>query len=201
MVNEYTSPNVGQLADRWWMLVIRGVAGIAFGVLTFVLPEVSLLALVLMWGAYALVDGVFNVMAAVRAGRAGQRWGWLLFEGIISIGAGVVTFAWPGITALALLAVIAVWGVLTGFAAIGAAIRLRREIKGEWLLALSGVLSIVFGVLLMAVPSAGALALLWMIGAYAIAGGFLLIGVGVRLRSWGRSSGRAVPSGGAPVRL
>jgi uncharacterized membrane protein HdeD (DUF308 family) len=201
MVNEYTNLNVGQLADRWWMLVIRGAAGVLFGVLTFVMPEVSLFALLILWGAYALVDGAFNVMAAVRAGRAGQRWGWLLFEGIISIGAGVVTFAWPGITALALLVVIAVWGVLTGFAAIAAAIRLRKEIKGEWLLAASGVLSIVFGMLLLGVPSAGALALLWMIGAYAIVAGLLLVGVGVRLRSWRRGTGRAMPSGGAAVRV
>ena len=201
MVNEYTSPNVGQLADRWWMLVVRGAAGVIFGVLTFVMPQVSLLALVFLWGAYAIVDGVFNVTAAVRAGRAGRHWGWLLFEGIVSIGAGVVAFAWPGITAIALLAVIAVWGVLTGFAALAAAVRLRKEIRGEWLLALSGVLSIAFGVLLVAVPSAGALALLWMIGAYAIVSGLLLIGVGVRLRSWRRGTGRAIPSGGASVRV
>jgi uncharacterized membrane protein HdeD (DUF308 family) len=201
MVNEYTSPNVGQLADRWWMLVIRGAAAIVFGVLTFVMPAVSLFALVLLWGGYALVDGAFNVMAAIRGARAGRHWGWLLFEGIISIGAGVVTFAWPGITALALLAVIAVWGVVTGIAAIVSAVRLRKEIQGEWLLALSGVLSIAFGVLLVLIPSAGALALLWLIGGYATVAGVLLIGVGVRLRSWRHGTGRAIPTGGAPMRV
>jgi uncharacterized membrane protein HdeD (DUF308 family) len=199
MLNEYTNPSVGQLADRWWMLVIRGAAAVLFGVLTFAMPQVSLLSLVLLWGAYAVIDGAFNMMAAIRGARAGRHWGWLLFEGIVSIGAGVVAFAWPGITALALLMVIAVWGVLTGAAAIAAAVRLRKVIQGEWLLALSGALSIAFGVLLVAVPSAGALALLWMIGAYAVVAGLLLIGVGVRLRSWRHGRGRAIPSGGMPM--
>lgn len=201
MVNENTSPSVAQLADRWWMPVIRGVAAVLFGVLTFAMPQVSLYALVILWGAYAIVDGVFNVTAAIRGARAGRSWGWLLFEGIVSVGAGLVAFAWPGITALALLMVIAVWGVLTGIAAIAAAVRLRKVIRGEWLLGVSGALSIAFGVLLVLVPSAGALAVLWMIGGYAIVAGVLLIGLGVRLRSWGSGSGRVMPSSGAPARV
>ena len=147
----------------------------------------ALLALVLLWGAYAVIDGTFTVMIAAHRGRAGESWGWLLFEGLIGIGAGIMTFVWPGITTLALLAIIAVWAVLTGVAEIAAAIRLRRAISGEWFLALSGVLSVVFGVLLFARPGVGALTVVWMIGAYSIAFGALLVGLGLRLHRWGAS--------------
>lgn len=201
MTNELTNPNTSQLADRWWTLVIRGAAAILFGVLTFVAPGISLVSLVIVWGAYAIADGAFNLMAAYRGARAGGRWGWLLFEGIVSVAAGVLTFLWPGITALALLAVIGVWAILTGIAEIAAAVRLRKQIRGEWLLALSGVVSIVFGALLFLFPGTGALALLWMIGAYAIVFGVLLGGLGLRLRRWRRAAGRAVPSGGTPARV
>lgn len=201
MVNVYTNPNIDQLAERWWTLVIRGAAAVLFGVLTFVAPALSLVALVLLWGAYAVVDGVFNLIAALRGARAGQRWGWLLFEGIVSVAAGAVTFFWPAITALALLAVIGVWAVLTGVAEIAAAIRLRQQIRGEWLLAASGILSLAFGALMFLLPAAGALALLWMIGAYAIAFGVLLAGLGVRLQRWRRGTGRSIPSGGVVTRV
>jgi uncharacterized membrane protein HdeD (DUF308 family) len=201
MINDYANPSINQLADRWWTQVIRGAAAILFGILTFAAPVISLVALVAMWGAYALIDGVFNLVTAFRGARAGQRWGWLLFEGVISIAAGVVTFAWPGITALALLVVISAWAVLTGVAEIATAVRLRKQIEGEWLLGLSGVLSIGFGVLLFLFPGPGALALLWMIGAYAIVFGALLTGLGLRLRSWRRATGRPFPSGGTPVRV
>jgi len=200
-MNAYMNPNISQLADRWWALAIRGAAAILFGVLTFAMPEISLFVLVMLWGGYAVVDGVFNVVAALRGARAGQRWGWLLFEGIVSASAGVLTFLWPGITALVLLAVIAGWAVLTGIAEVAAAIRLRKVIQGEWLLGLSGVLSMIFGVLLVAVPSTGALALLWMIGAYSTVFGALLIGLGVRLHRFRRGAGRSIPWNGAPTRV
>lgn len=183
------SPNVSTLAARWWVLVVRGVAAILFGILAIVMPGISLFLLIILWGAYALVDGVLNLILAARRARAGRSWGWLLFEGIVSVGAGVVTFAWPGITGLVLLFVIAVWAVLTGIARIVAAIGLRRQISGEWLLATSGVVSIAFGVLLMLYPASGALALVWMIGAYAIVFGVLLIGLGLRLNHWRRRAG------------
>lgn len=192
--------NVDQLAERWWALVVRGVAAILFGALTFALPGISLLVLLVLWAAYALVDGVLSVVLAARGARAGRRWGWLLFEGIASIAAGVVAVVWPGITAWALLMVIAAWAVLTGIAEIAIAIRLRRQLHGEWLLALSGVLSIAFGVLLVAYPSAGVLAVLWMVGAYAILFGVLLIGLGWRLHAWHRGSEHpGAPHGGLPT--
>lgn len=196
---EYASPNVGALAARWWVLVVRGIAAILFGIVALVAPGPSLLALVMFWGAYALVDGIFNLANAVRGAHAGRRWGWLLFEGLVSIGAGVLTFAWPRITALALLTLIAVWALLTGIAEIAAAIRLRRQIRGEWLLATGGVLSIVFGVLLLASPGAGALALVWMIGGYAILFGVTLFALGLRLNRWSRAVGRPFPAGGTPT--
>lgn len=187
---EYVSASVSALAERWWVLEIRGVAAILFGILAIVAPGTSLLALLILWGAYALVDGVFNLILAARRGRAGQSWGWLVFEGIVSIGAGVLTFAWPGMTALILLVVIAVWAVLTGIAKIATAIRIRRQVSGEWLLAVSGILSILFGVFLLLSPGAGALALVWVIGIYAIVFGALLIGLGLRLHRWSRSLAR-----------
>lgn len=186
------------LLPRWWMLVIRGVAAILFGIVTFALPSVSLFALVTLWGAYAIVDGIFAIGLAVARGRAGTSWGWWLFEGLVSIGAGIMTFAWPAITATVLLGVIAAWAFLTGIAEISVAIWLRREIRGEWLLGLSGILSIGFGFLLLARPLAGALAVAGLIGGYAIVFGALLIGLGFQLNRW-RHHHAELPAGSAPT--
>jgi len=173
---------VDQLAARWWAPVIRGVAAILFGALAIAMPRAGLAALVILWGAYAIVDGVFNVVLSAQRGAAGLRWGWFLFEGLVSIAAGILTFVWPQMTAFVLLYLIAAWAIVTGIAEIAGAVALRRAISGEWLLALSGVLSIAFGVLLFARPGAGALAVVWIIGAYAIAFGALLVGLGLRLQ-------------------
>jgi uncharacterized membrane protein HdeD (DUF308 family) len=172
------------LARNWWAVALRGVAAILFGLLTFLIPGITLAVLIFLFGAYAIVEGIFNVIAAVR-GRAGAApWWALLLEGLVSIGAGVVTFVWPGLTALVLLYVIGAWAVITGVLEIAAAIRLRKAITGEWWLALSGVLSIIFGVLLMIAPAAGALVMVLWIGAYAIVFGAVLIGLAFRLRRW-----------------
>ncbi len=199
----FGSISINQLAERWWVPVVRGIAAIAFGILVIVYPAISLFALIMLWGAYALVDGVFNLVMAARRGRAGGSWGWLVFEGIVSIVVGVLAFAWPAMTALALLMVIAAWAVLTGIAEIAAAIRLRKEIQGEWLLGLGGALSILFGVLLVVFPGAGALAMLWMISAYSIVFGAVMIGLGLRLNSWRRrSSGeRRITTGGVGTEI
>ncbi len=184
MTSEYVQFEAFPVTPRWWALVIRGLAAIAFGILTFVNPSISLVALVVLWGAYAIVDGVFNAVLSIRGARIVPGWGWLLAEGIVGIGAGVFTFLWPGITALVLLVVIAVWAVLTGIAEIVTAIRLRRHLRGEWMLAATGILSIAFGVILAMRPLAGALAVTWLIGLYAVLFGGLLVGLGFRLHRW-----------------
>ncbi len=176
--------NIEAFAANWWAVALRGVAAIVFGVLTFAWPGITLVALVLLFGAYALVEGIFNVVAAVmRRGRE-QPWWMLLAEGLVSIAAGLITFSWPGITALVLLYVIAFWAVVTGVLEIVAAVRLRQRIAGEMWLAVSGVLSVVFGVLVALMPGAGALAVVFWIGAYAIVFGALLLGLAFRLRGW-----------------
>lgn len=174
--------------SSWWALVLRGLAAIAFGVLAFVWPHITLTALVFLWGAYALVDGAFAIAAGVKSHGDNKRWWVLLLEGILGVAAGLVAFLVPGITALALLILIAAWAMVTGAFEIAAAIQLRKHIKGEWLLALAGVASVLFALALLFNPAAGALALVWLIGAYSIVFGVLLIVLGVRLHSLVRST-------------
>ena len=178
------SSDVKSLAENWWAIALRGVTAIIFGVLAFVLPTLSLFALILMFGAYAIVEGIFNIIAAARS-RSGEGPRWLLLlEGLVSIAAGIVTFALPGLTALVLVYVIAAWAMVTGVLEIIAAVRVRKQITGEVWWILSGILSVVFGVLLMIAPGAGALALVLWIGAYAVIFGALLVGLAFRLRRW-----------------
>lgn len=172
------------LARNWWTLVIRGVAAIAFGFATFAWPNLTLAVLIALFGAYALVDGIFNLIGAVRgATHRSERWGWMLVHGFVSIGVAFMTLLWPGLTALALLYWIAAWAIVTGALEIGTAVRLRKEVKGEWLLVLGGIASVLFGLLLFSRPGVGALAVTLWIGAYAILFGALNIGLGFRLRS------------------
>ncbi len=175
------------LVRNWWVVLLRGVAGILFGIFTFVAPGISLAALVLLFGAYAFADGILAIVTAIRRRGETDRWWVLLIEGIVGIGAGLVTLVSPGLTALALLYVIAAWALVTGVFEIAAAIRLRKVITGEWLLALSGVASIALGVLLMSYPGAGALAVIFWIGAYALVAGAALVVLSFRLRARGRS--------------
>jgi len=179
---------VHALARNWWALVLRGLFAVLFGIAAFALPGITLGALVLLYGAFALVDGIFAVTSVMVGRPRGMPWWAVLVEGLFGIAVGVITFLWPGITALALLYLIAAWAVVTGVFEIVAAIRLRKEIEGEWLMVLSGILSVLFGVALVVYPGAGALAVVWLIGAYAIAFGVLLIALGFRLRSWSRTA-------------
>ena len=151
--------------------------------MAFAWPGITLGALVLLYGAYAFADGVLAITAALVGRTVGVPWWALLIAGLAGIGVGIITLLWPGITALVLLYLIAFWAVVTGVFEIVAAIRLRKEIRGEWLLALSGVLSVLFGVALIVSPGAGALAVVWLIGAYAIVFGALMIALALRLRS------------------
>jgi uncharacterized membrane protein HdeD (DUF308 family) len=173
---------VASLARNWWAVAVRGAAAIVFGVLTLVLPGISLAALILLFGAYALVSGVFTVAAALRRAGEEEPWWSLLVDGIVSIGAGLAALALPGLTALVLLYVIGAWAIVTGIFEIAGAVRLRRQITGEWWLLLSGILSVVFGGLVVLAPGAGALALLLWIGVYSVALGALLVALAFRLR-------------------
>ena len=176
-------PVLPVLSRNWWLVALRGLAAIVFGVLAFVWPAITLWALVLLFGAYMLVDGIFAIVAAVRAAGREARWWLLLIEGVLGVLAGLVAAFWPGLTALALLYFIAAWAIVSGILEIAGAIRLRREIEGEWALGLSGALSLLFGVLLVVIPApAGLLSLVWLIGAYALAFGVLLLVLAFRLR-------------------
>jgi uncharacterized membrane protein HdeD (DUF308 family) len=173
------------LSRHWWALALRGVAAILFGVLALVWPGITVYALVIVFGAYALVDGLFTVAAAFgdrdRTRARGSR-AWLIARGIAGILTGIIAAVWPGITALALLWLIGSWAIVTGVLDVVAAIQLRKQLRHEWLLALSGVLSVLFGVLLIVWPDAGALTLIVLIGIAALAFGVALLAFGLRLR-------------------
>src|ERR1043165_6605473 len=172
------------LARNWWALFLRGLFAVLFGILAFVWPGLTLTVLVLLFGAYVLVDGIFAIVAAVKVPVGSERWWILLLEGVVGVIVGVLTFVWPAMTAFVLLYFIAAWATITGVLEIVAATRLRRSISSEWLLGLSGVLSILFGLLLFVMPVAGALAVVWLIGIYAVAFGVLLLALSFRLRKW-----------------
>jgi uncharacterized membrane protein HdeD (DUF308 family) len=177
---------VGTVADlltrNWWLLALRGLAAVLFGVLAFVWPGATLLSLVWLFGAFALVNGVLSFALAAKASKGYPRFGSLILGGLLGILAGLLAFVMPAITALGLLILIAVWAMLTGILEIVAAIKLRKEINNEWLLILVGILSLVFGVFLLLQPGAGALVLIWWIGAYALVFGILLFVLAFRMR-------------------
>jgi uncharacterized membrane protein HdeD (DUF308 family) len=173
---------LGVLARNWWALLIRGIAAVVFGVLAFVWPGATIVALVILFGAYAFVDGVFAIVAAIRAAQSRERWWPFLLEGIVGIAIAAITYFEPHVTAFALYFTIAAWAFLTGILEIAAAIQLRKQIANELWLILGGILSLLFGVLMIWRPLAGAIAIVWVIGAYAIMFGILMIGLSLRLR-------------------
>jgi uncharacterized membrane protein HdeD (DUF308 family) len=176
------------LTDNWWLLLLRGVAAIVFGVLAFFWPGLTLITLTLLWGAYALVDGVIAIWAAFNAsgGDAGPRW-WLGLSGVAGVIAGTVAFYYTGTTTLVLLMFIAAWAIVIGVLQIWGAIALRKALEHEWLLILNGVLSVAFGVILLTQPGTGALAFVWMIAWYAIFFGCLYIALAFRLKQYKRT--------------
>jgi len=171
------------LKRHWWVPVIRGIAAVLFGIMALVYPGLTVAVLVLLFGAWILVDGVFRVIGAIGHRASDKEWGFDLIIGIMGIIIGFLTFHAPRITALALIIYIAAWALMIGATEIALAIKLRREIKGEWFLILMGLLSIAFAVMLLWNPLPGALALVWLIGSYAIAFGILAVILGFRLRS------------------
>lgn len=181
---------VTTLAQNWWTLVLRGLAAIIFGILAYIWPGITFTVLVLFFGAYVLWDGVFALIGAFRT-QAERRWP-LILEGLVGIAAGLIAFFWTGAATLALLLIIGAWAVITGIFEIIAAIRLRKEIEGEWLMLISGVLSVLFGIALVIWPAAGLVAVTWLIGAYSILFGILLMVLGFRLRTWDKQRLAAV---------
>ena len=170
------------LSQYWWVLVVRGVMAILLGLFAFMSPLQTIAALVIAFGAVALIDGTFMSAAAIAARKLTSDWWVLLLQGLLGIGIGVVTLFNPAITAVALLIYIAVWAIGLGLLQVAAAVRLRHEITGEWWLALGGVAGVAFGILLMLRPAAGALAVLWLIGSYALVWGVMLTVGGFDIR-------------------
>lgn len=193
MTNALSTPGpiatvfLSKLAENWWRLLLRGLAAIAFGLIAFFWPGITLLSLTYLWGAYVLADGVLSLWAAIsgEGGDTSSR-GWLAVSGIVSILAAAAAFFWPGLTALVLLMFIAAWAIVIGVLQIYAAVQLRQVIEHEWWLIISGLLSIIFGIAMVAWPGAGALAVIWMIAWYAIFFGCLLIGFSFRLKRYKR---------------
>jgi|SRR5688572_19577448 uncharacterized membrane protein HdeD (DUF308 family) len=176
------------LARHWWVFLVRGLVAIAFGLLALFYPAATLVTFILFYGVFALVDGVFAVVSAIRGREGmGSRW-WLALVGVLGIVAGLVTYFWPGITALALLTVIGVWALVYGIFEIVGAIRLRKEIDNEWLLLIHGVLAVLFGLMVLVRPGAGALALIWLIGSFALASGVVLIVLAFGLKRHAREA-------------
>jgi uncharacterized membrane protein HdeD (DUF308 family) len=172
------------LSQRWWVLLLRGLAAIAFGVAAFMWPGLTIVSLALVWGVYAFADGLTSLTLAVslRDGGAAQRW-WMAIVGVIGILAGVAAFLSPLAVAGVLLLFIAGWAIAVGALQIWGAIQLRKEISGEWMLILCGLLTIAFGVLLAARPAAGALSLIWVIASYALIIGVLYVLLSFRVRA------------------
>ncbi|MEY2545063.1 MAG: hypothetical protein QOG48_180 [Verrucomicrobiota bacterium] len=191
-MNGIEDKTIGGCADtlrrNWWLLALRGLAAVLFGVLAFIWPGVTLLTLVWLFGAFALVNGILSFVLAAKAPKGFPRFGSLILGGLLGILAGLLTFVMPGITALGLLILIASWAMVTGILEIIAAIKLRKEISNEWLLILAGLASVAFGVVLLLRPAAGALVLVWWIGAYALVFGILLFVLAFRMRSLGHGT-------------
>ncbi len=168
---------------NWWLLALRGVFAIIFGLIALFAPGIALRAFIIVFGVYAIIDGIAAVVIAIQERGSLSRWGWVLFEGIISILAGIVAFVYPGLTALALLFVVAIYAILTGILEIVAAFVIRGFAAREWALGIAGILSIIFGIILFIRPGAGLLAILWLVGIYAIIFGILFIVRAFQMRS------------------
>jgi uncharacterized membrane protein HdeD (DUF308 family) len=172
----------GTLVRNWWLFTLRGVVGIIFGLIALIFPGATMLSLVIVFSAYMLVDGVVGIISAVRAARQRNRWGLLVFEGLLDIAVGIAAFLWPGLTVLAFVLLVAAWAIVSGALMAAAGFRLNID-HGRWWLILGGLISLAYGALLIATPIIGAVVLTWWIGAYAIAFGISLIIFSFRLRS------------------
>jgi uncharacterized membrane protein HdeD (DUF308 family) len=184
------------MQESWWLVALRGVAGVAFGLVALFMPGITLLALILLFSAYMLVSGAFSIVAAVRAARQRRAWGLPAVAAVVDIVTGVLAFIWPGLTVLAFVLLIAAWAVVSGMLMLGAAFRLNTD-YGRWWLALGGACGVAFGVLLIVAPPLGALVLTWWLGAFALAFGVVLIVLAFRLRSRHNEQPRSPAAQGA----
>lgn len=174
-------PLLRRMAENWWLFLLRGVLAILFGIAAIAWPGMTLLTLAIIFGVYAIIDGVMSLMAAVRGDGRMPRW-WLTVVGIAGVLAGLIAIFWPDITVLLLITFMGAWFVIRGIFEIIGAFALRREIDNEWTLVLGGVVSVLFGLIILIAPGGGALALAWLIGTIAIVGGIMFIGLALRLR-------------------
>ncbi|HUJ01473.1 MAG TPA: DUF308 domain-containing protein [Usitatibacter sp.] len=187
------------LRRSWWMLALRGAAAILFGALALAWPGATLFALVALFAAFAIVTGVSSIIAAVRHREADRGWWMALVLGIVAVAAGILALFRPGITAFVFVVLMGANAIVTGVMDIVMAIRLREQIRGEWLLVLAGIVSLVFGVLVLAYPGLGAFALVWIVSFYALLSGILLLSLAIRLRPPHGAQPPPAPSGGAPA--
>jgi len=183
------------LAQNWWAIALRGVFAIIFGIIALLMPGAALLAFVLLFAAYMLVDGVLAIIAGVRAARRHERWGWLIFEGVLDLIAGAIAVLWPLITIVAFVFLLGAWAIVTGALMFGASFRLNIP-HGRWLMTLAGAVSIIWGVLLIIWPLIGAVVLTWWIAAYALIFGIAMLVLAFRLRA--RRPVTTAPSGAVP---
>ena len=170
------------LARNWWAIGLRGALAIVFGLIALFLPGATMLSLVIVFAAYAFADGVVGIVSAVRAAKAGERWGVLVFEGLVNIAVAVIAVLWPGITVVAFVLLVAVWAILTGALELAAAFRLGTE-DGRWWLVVGGIVSLLYGALLIFAPMIGAVVLTWWLGAYALIFGVSLVVLAFRLKA------------------
>jgi uncharacterized membrane protein HdeD (DUF308 family) len=180
------------LARNWWVVALRGGAGILFGIIALVMPGATMLSLVLVFAAYLLVDGVLGIVSAVRAARQHNKWGWLTFDGIVNIVTAVLMVLWPAAAVITFVLLVAAWALLSGGLMLGAAFRLRRDYGRGWLI-FGGIVSIIYGVLLIVAPVIGALVLTWWLGAYALVFGAALLVLGFKLRARRHDRAQVLP--------
>ncbi len=175
------------LAQNWWAMALRGVFALVFGGIALVLPDVTVAALVLLFAAYMLVDGIFAIVAGLRAAQRHERWGWLAFEGVADLIAGAISFLWPAITVLAFVTLLGVWAMLRGALLLIATFRLAAS-HGKWLMGIGGAISAIWGLLLILQPAVGALVLTWWLGANALSFGAAVLVLAFRLRAMANST-------------
>jgi uncharacterized membrane protein HdeD (DUF308 family) len=184
------------LSESWWSVGLRGILGILFGLICLLTPGLAVEVFVILFAAYMLVDGVFAIAAGIKAARNGERWGLLILEGIVDLAAGLVAVLWPAITLVALIWIIAIWAIVSGALMLGAAFTLNLD-HGRWWLALGGIASIIFGILLVIEPLIGAVVLTMWIGAYAIVFGIFLLILAFQLHGKKEERERKMPAGAA----